>query len=114
MTLVRSRRSLVRLLVVAVLAAAAVGSDAARSQITDEPGPAERIRVDDTVAPPVGEERDGLAVTEDQGQTQARLGVTATDVVSTECANGPGSRTRLGLLERSAVQSYCHGITGPG
>lgn len=116
MTLLRLKRNVVRLLLVAVLAAAALGSAAApRGRIVlDDNRPAMGIRVDDTVDEPLGEPRDGLTATRSGTQTQSRLGVPGTSAVTTECANGPGSRTRLGLMENSDVQSHCDGITGSG
>lgn len=110
------RLGLVRLTVVALMALAIVGSDAARSQIADEPpATATEVRIEESPdQPPIGEGGSGLAVTGDGEPAQSRLGITSADVVSTECPGGAGSRTDLGLLEHSSLHSYCHGITGPG
>lgn len=101
------RRSVVRLVIAAVLAVAALTTGAAVGQVGDAREPVAQISADDTVGSPVGEGADGGSVTTTDGVTQARLGSTSLRVVTTSCPDSSRSETDLGLMSRMHVQSHC-------
>lgn len=105
------KRALLRLLLVGLIGATFLPIGLARGQIGDVPS-----------NPPGEESREPLEMAEDPASVQepeeglqpARVetepttaNVGAVNVRTAECANGPGSDTRLGLMENSAAYSHC-------
>lgn len=104
-----ARRSIVRGVVVVAAAVAALAWDGAGGQVGDSPEPAAQISAEDNDAgaPPVGEGSDGGSVVERDGVTQARLGTTSVNVVTTSCPDSARYQTDLGLMEHMRLQSHC-------
>jgi hypothetical protein len=110
------RRGLIRSLIVMALVSAGLLGDLAWSQVADTPtGQSQEQATQEPVSPTTQLVRDGLSTTVDEeGRSVSHEHLSSVDIATRECENRDASRTRVGLLENSAVQSHCDGITAGG
>jgi hypothetical protein len=101
-------RNLLRLAVIAGVAAAVLGIGPARGQPGTTPTmPVVRQTVTVPAADPPAPAGRGLATEGSGTQTQSHAGLPTVNATTHACAGSPRNESKLGLMEHTAMYSHC-------